>query len=69
MTENRLITASRTLVSYYQVNFDKDSPLLPDINNIQEVTKAITFNVGIAAQHDSVAICIPEESLRCGIEP
>ena len=42
---------------------NKDSPLLPDINNIQEVTKAIAFSVGIAAQRDGVAIRIPEESL------
>lgn len=68
ITENMLITASRTLASYSQVNVDKDSPLLPDINNIQEVTKAIAFHVGIAAQHDGVAIRIPEASLRSKID-
>lgn len=47
---------------------NKDSSLLPDINNIQEVTKAIAFNVGVAAQCDGVAIRIPEELLRAKID-
>ncbi len=63
ITENMLITASRTLASFSPMKSNKDSPLLPDINNIQEVTKAIAFSVGIAAQRDGVAIRIPEESL------
>lgn len=64
ITENMLITASRTLASFSPMKINKDSPLLPDISNIQEVTKAIAFSVGIAAQRDGVAIHIPEESLR-----
>lgn len=68
ITENMLITASRTLASFSPMKSNKDSPLLPDINNIQEVTKAIAFSVGIAAQRDGVAIRIPEESLRGKID-
>lgn len=68
ITENMLMTASRTLASFSPMKSNKDSPLLPDINNIQEVTKAIAFSVGIAAQRDGVAIRIPEESLRGKID-
>lgn len=68
ITENMLITASRTLASFSPMKSNKDSPLLPDINNIQEVTKAIAFSVAIAAQRDGVAIRIPEESLRGKID-
>lgn len=68
ITENMLITASRTLASFSPMKVNKGSSLLPDINNIQEVTKAIAFNVGIAAQCDGVAIRIPEELLRAKID-
>ncbi|TQI82348.1 NAD-dependent malic enzyme [Serratia fonticola] len=68
VTENMLMAASRTLARCSPLVREGQGPLLPDVSEIQQVTREIALSVAIAAQSDGVAVEITEEALRNNIE-
>lgn len=68
ITESMLIAASRTLADCSPLVNGAEGTLLPDINDIQGVSKIIAMEVGKAAQIAGVAMVTPEEVLSIAIE-
>ncbi|WP_413737974.1 NAD-dependent malic enzyme [Sodalis sp. RH21] len=68
VTESMLIAASRALAECSPLVNGADGALLPDINDIQGVSKVIAMEVGKAAQIAGVAIVTPEDVLSVAIE-
>lgn len=64
VTEGMLMAASRTLADFSPLARDGHGPLLPDINDIQQVTQAIAYNVAKEAQAAGVAANISDDTLR-----
>ncbi|MBK0167408.1 NAD-dependent malic enzyme [Klebsiella sp. S69] len=63
VTEGMLMAASNTLAEYSPLVAHGSGPLLPDISDIQMVTKNIAIRVAQAAQRDGVASELSEELL------
>ncbi|WP_413723266.1 NAD-dependent malic enzyme [Sodalis sp. RH24] len=68
VTEAMLIAASRALADCSPLVNGADGALLPDINDIQGVSRVIAMEVGKAAQVHGVAMVTPEEVLSIAIE-
>ncbi|MEA9389240.1 NAD-dependent malic enzyme [Acerihabitans sp. TG2] len=68
VTESMLIAASRTLADCSPLVNSAEGGLLPDINDIQGVSKVIAMAVGKAAQIAGVAMVTPEQVLSIAIE-
>ena len=67
VTEGMLMAASRTLAEHSPLALHGTGPLLPDISDIQSMTKHIAIRVAQAAQQDGVAPVLSEETLRARI--
>ncbi|MEK0246855.1 NAD-dependent malic enzyme [Raoultella sp. BAC10a-01-01] len=63
VTEGMLMAASNTLAEYSPLVVHGSGPLLPDISDIQAVTKNIAIRVAQAAHRDGVASELSEELL------
>ncbi len=68
VTETMLIAASRALADCSPLANGSDGALLPDINDIQGVSKVIAMEVGKAAQVHGVATVTSEQALSVAIE-
>lgn len=68
ITDAMLMTASRTLASHSPLIKNGKGALLPDIKDIQLVTKDIAFQVAKSAQQDGVAADIADEALTKAID-
>lgn len=68
VTEDMLIAASRALAACSPMANGADGALLPDIDDIQDVSKVIALAVGKAAQVHGVAMVTPEDVLATAIE-
>ncbi|WP_028115554.1 NAD-dependent malic enzyme [Ferrimonas senticii] len=68
VTDNMLMAASRALAECSPLAMKGEGPLLPDLEQIQEVSKQIAFAVGKAAMQDGVAMRVKLDHLREAIE-
>ncbi len=68
VTDNMLMAASRALAECSPLGQFGEGPLLPDLEQIQEVSKKIAFATGRAAMQDGVAMRVKNEHLREAIE-
>ncbi|MEF3109994.1 NAD-dependent malic enzyme [Raoultella sp. WB_B2P2-3] len=68
VTEGMLMAASNTLAEYSPLAVHGTGPLLPDVSDIQTVTKNIAIRVALAAQNDGVASELSEELLWDRVE-
>lgn len=68
ITDQMLIAASRALADCSPLVNGEGGALLPDINDIQGVSRVIAMEVGQAAQVHGVAPVMPQERLSTAIE-
>lgn len=68
VTDAMLMAASHALADCSPMAKDKSGALLPELKNIGEVSRAIAFQVGKAAQADGVALVRTDEELKASIE-
>ncbi|MGO4743623.1 NAD-dependent malic enzyme [Serratia quinivorans] len=68
VTDAMLMAASRALADCSPLATDGHGALLPNIDDIQGVSKCIAMEVGKAAQLQGVAVVTSEEALSKGIE-
>ncbi|PKE31559.1 NAD-dependent malic enzyme [Rahnella sp. AA] len=68
VTDGMLMAASRTLAECSPLATEGKGSLLPDVNDIQGVSKCIAMEVGKAAQLQGVAMVTSEDSLSKAIE-
>ncbi|WP_025472276.1 malic enzyme-like NAD(P)-binding protein, partial [Yersinia pestis] len=68
VTDGMLMAASRALAESSPLARHGEGALLPNIDDIQAVSKAIAMRVGQAAQLQGVAIVTSEEALSKAIE-
>ncbi|RLM03104.1 NAD-dependent malic enzyme [Gibbsiella quercinecans] len=68
VTDAMLMAASRTLAECSPLANDGQGPLLPNIDDIQGVSKCIAMEVGKAAQLQGVAVVTSEDALSKAIE-
>ncbi|WP_069948906.1 NAD-dependent malic enzyme [Microbulbifer aggregans] len=68
VTDNMLMAASNALAEHAPVVKKGEGAMLPDLNNIREITKYIALKVGLQAQEDGVAPGVTEEKLEAAIE-
>lgn len=68
VTDSMLMASSNALADCSPMLADLDADLLPDVNEIQKVSKIIAFQVGKAAMEAGVAPQISEEDLQANIE-
>ncbi|SHG95910.1 NAD-dependent malic enzyme [Ferrimonas marina] len=68
VTDNMLMASSRALAECSPLGQKGEGPLLPPLEQIQEVSKQIAFAVGRAAMNDGVAIKVKLDELRAAID-
>ena len=68
VTDNMLIASSTALADCSPKLQDKNADLLPDLNELQQVSRIIAFKVAKAAIADGVAPLITDEQLQQNIE-
>ncbi|MEG0486952.1 MAG: NAD-dependent malic enzyme [Acinetobacter sp.] len=68
VTDNMLIASSTALADCSPKLQDKNADLLPDLNELQQVSRIIAFKVAKAAIADGVAPLISDEQLQQNIE-
>ncbi|MBV6821211.1 NAD-dependent malic enzyme [Rahnella sp. PD12R] len=68
VTDGMLMAGSRTLAECSPLATEGKGSLLPDVNDIQGVSKCIAMEVGKAAQLQGVAMVTSEDSLSKAIE-
>jgi malate dehydrogenase (oxaloacetate-decarboxylating) len=68
VTQAMLMAASDALADASPMLKDKDRGLLPDINDIEHVSRLIAFRVGKAAQSSGVAVKMSENDLWDSID-
>ena len=68
VTDNMLIASSTALADCSPKLQDKNADLLPDLNELQQVSRIIAFKVAKAAIADGVAALISDEQLQQNIE-
>ncbi|WP_298442199.1 NAD-dependent malic enzyme [uncultured Ferrimonas sp.] len=68
VTDNMLMAASRALAECSPLGQKGEGPLLPDLEQIAEVSKQIAFAVGKSAMQDGVAMRVKLDHLRDAIE-
>ena len=67
ITDSILMMASRALANCSPLLNNKQGPVLPEIKNIQSVSKIIALEVGKAAQSSNVAVVTSEDVLSVSI--
>ncbi|AMW77545.1 NAD-dependent malic enzyme [Acinetobacter sp. TGL-Y2] len=68
VTDNMLMASSMALADCSPKLQNPDADLLPDLNDLQKVSKIIAFKVGQAAIADGVALALSDELLLKSIE-
>ncbi|ACY84006.1 NAD-dependent malic enzyme [Edwardsiella piscicida] len=68
VTDGMLMAASRALADSSPLARDGHGPLLPDLKDIQQVSRDIAFQVAKAAQRQGVAVLTSDEALLQAID-
>ncbi|MEH0835080.1 NAD-dependent malic enzyme [Pectobacterium cacticida] len=68
ITDGMLMAASRALADCSPLANDGEGALLPDLSNIQQVSRRIALEVGKAAQLQGVAVVTSSDALQQAIE-
>ena len=68
VTDSMLIASSNALADCSPLLKDPNADLLPDLNEIQQVSKFIAFKVAKAAMDAGVAPVLDDEALQQAIE-
>ena len=68
VTDNMLMASSKALADCSPKLQDPEADLLPDLNNLQQVSRIIAFQVAKAAIADGVALPLSDELLEKSIE-
>ncbi|GAA5217921.1 NAD-dependent malic enzyme [Corallincola platygyrae] len=68
ITDNMLMASSRALADMSPLAIHGEGPLLPPMEDVQQVSKHIAFQVALAAMEDGVATQVDHETLENAIQ-
>ncbi|HGC3274588.1 TPA: malic enzyme-like NAD(P)-binding protein [Escherichia coli] len=68
ITDEMLMSASETLAQYSPLVLNGEGLVLPELKDIQKVSRAIAFAVGKMAQQQGVAVKTSAEALQQAID-
>ncbi|MBE9695664.1 NAD-dependent malic enzyme, partial [Escherichia coli] len=68
ITDEMLMSASETLAQYSPLVLNGEGMVLPELKDIQKVSRAIAFAVGKMAQQQGVAVKTSAEALQQAID-